>query len=80
MYQEISVVMKDGTQDQFGGTAKIIETPSQYRIKYENSKKNFSFNTMIDRITGEYIKFVKSDDGLSENMTKADCVIAKPRM
>jgi len=57
VYQQDSVIMKNGVVDQSGGVAQITETPSQIRVEY--TRNNMTTTKMIDRVTGKYLEVSK---------------------
>jgi hypothetical protein len=79
IYQHMSVVLRDGQIDKYGGTTRISETPAQFRVEYENPGASFKSLTTLDRITG---RLSETSERPNKNPTTQiwDCVVAKPKM
>jgi hypothetical protein len=63
VFQEDSVILKNGVIDQFGGTPRISITASQIRVEYANPTKKFSSTWIIDRVTGRIRSSSTDSDG-----------------
>ncbi len=79
VYQHMSVIHRDGQLDKFGGTARIFETPAQFRVEYENPGAAFRSVTTLDRITGR-LSETSELPNKGPTTQNWDCVVAKPKL
>lgn len=78
-YQHMSIIYRDGQIDQYGGVARISETPAQFRVEYQRLDQSFKSVTILDRITGR-LSTTDEISGKSPTTQHWECQAIKPKL